>query len=225
MRAKPDPRTGHGQSKDRRRGWCGPQRAARGHGPGADDASGGACLLTFRGRSVGRTNKQHHARAGVSGRQPVEPPPCPSTPCETRAPRGSPLINPPELSSPPPAEGTGRALQAASGTRSHIAKDGEPICGKVWLDATPRAGRARSGGLRAAEQRSPQSAPQDQYLIFGQARPGPMQEGPGEFLSTGLPTAAGDENPGTPRNLADCALLTFAAPSTKGQNADFSVVR
>ena len=88
-RAKPDPRAGHGQSKDRSRGWCGPQRAARGHGPGGDDATGGACLLTFRGRSVGRTNNQDHVRAGVSGRQPVEPLPCPSAPCETRAPRGS----------------------------------------------------------------------------------------------------------------------------------------
>lgn len=154
-RAKPDPRAGHGQSKDRSRGWCGPQRAARGHGHGGDDAIGGACLLTFRGRSVGRTNKQRHARAGVSGRQPDEPLPCPSDLCETRAPRGSPLINPPELSSPPPAEGTGRALQTASGTRNHIAKDGEPTCGKVWLDAPPQAGRPESGGRWARVVRQP----------------------------------------------------------------------
>ena len=47
-----------------------------------------------------------------------------------------------------------------------------------------------------------------------------MQEGPREFLSTGLPTAAGDENPGTLRNHADCDLLTFDTWSTKGSNAD-----
>jgi len=87
--AKPGPRTGTGQSKDRRRGWCGPQAAGRGHGPRRRRrAPRGACLLTFRGRSVGG-QPTGSCQGGGERAQPVDPLPCPSRSCETRAPRGS----------------------------------------------------------------------------------------------------------------------------------------
>ncbi len=40
---------------------------------GGDDAAGGACLLTFRSRDVGRIKQMKDVRAGVSGRSPSIP--------------------------------------------------------------------------------------------------------------------------------------------------------
>ena len=151
--------------------------------------------------------------------QPVEPHSCPSDPCEARAPRGSLLINPPELSSPRPAKGTRGPCRRRAERAPISRRMASRLVGRSGLMPGAVRQSLDSGGKLLLEGRSKHYA-----RLLGGPGLSLRKKARHRIYPRGYPLQLGG-SPGTPRNHADCALLTLAPGFTNWSSADLASVR